>query len=629
MSKRAYWRGWTGILRLPRASIRLKVLALVVVVVVTALASYLGLAIALFRQDKLAYVYDMNATLARSLAVEVEGTVGRLVGALQKLGNDWERQASPRPAAQRPQVWAAIATELLRDEQEVYAVEVWRRTAGGSFVREAARVDGTRLADASFSRQELAKAQKSVTIPWRAALVEGAVIGNASLPPDSVILYLAVPSASGASVTVAWLGPSRILRRFAGGELATAFLVDREGRVLAHADPQQVVQRASMLGLPIVRDALEQVPRLGVRAFEAPDKQAFIGAFSRLDVPQAAVITAVPTAEAFAASHELVKKSVRFAVGVILLGVLCSIFFSRRITAPLRQLSVATRSLSRGDFETRVAVTSRDEVGDLARAFNQMAAELLDRERRLEEARAQLLHSERLAVLGEMAAGISHEVKNPMAGMRGFAQLGLQAGTLDEAQEYFGLIEKETTRATSILEGLLRFSKKSPVVHERLELGAVVSEVARLVKHQMQIKGIRVHLELGEGVPAVLGNPDQLQQVILNLVINAQHAMEAQGGGELRVSTSAGDRCAVITVRDTGSGMTDEVQKNLFRAFHTTKRDGTGLGLSVSHRIIHEHGGSIEVESAPGAGSTFRLVLPEAPLVAEPAAAAMMGAVHE
>jgi signal transduction histidine kinase len=219
-----------------------------------------------------------------------------------------------------------------------------------------------------------------------------------------------------------------------------------------------------------------------------------------------------------------------------------------------------------------------------------------------------------MSAIGELSAGLAHEVKNPMVGIVGFAQLGQESTSLDEAKEYFKLIDNDAQRANGILQNLLEFARPPDVEQEVLEFNQVVAGAVRLTAHQLQLNGVRVHTEYADGLPRVRGNGNQLRQVLLNLLMNASQAMEGAKEKHLYVQTKGGDAGAQVSVRDVGPGITPEAKARIFEPFFTTKPrgKGTGLGLSVSRSIIEAHKGEIRVESELGKGATFFIRLPSA-----------------
>jgi signal transduction histidine kinase len=227
---------------------------------------------------------------------------------------------------------------------------------------------------------------------------------------------------------------------------------------------------------------------------------------------------------------------------------------------------------------------------------------------RLEE---QLQHSEKMASIGLLAAGVAHEVNTPLAGISSYTQmLQGQVDASDPRSALLEKIEKQTFRAAKIINNLLNFSRSGSTEPERLDVNKVLLDVLSLVEHQLENSRIRVRRELSPDLPPIRGNENRIQQVFFNLVLNARDAM--MRGGWLTLRTHADADTVVVEVADTGHGIKREDIKRIYDPFFTTKGigRGTGLGLSVSYGIVQEHGGAIFVESVPGKGSTFQVALP-------------------
>ena len=226
------------------------------------------------------------------------------------------------------------------------------------------------------------------------------------------------------------------------------------------------------------------------------------------------------------------------------------------------------------------------------------------------EMRSRLAETERLAAVGELVAGVAHEVNNPLSTISAFAQLLLRDEPLSaEQRESVEVIHAETQRASQVMRDLLTFARRSEREPEPLALNEVVERTVRLRSYDMDAQRITCRLDLDPELPAVTGDARQLQQVVLNLVTNAVQAM-SQNGGTLHLVTRAERDRAVLEVRDTGSGIPPEIRIHIFEPFFTTKRDGTGLGLSVSYGIVTAHGGMITVADTGPGGTTFRVSLP-------------------
>ncbi len=227
---------------------------------------------------------------------------------------------------------------------------------------------------------------------------------------------------------------------------------------------------------------------------------------------------------------------------------------------------------------------------------------------RLEE---QLQHSEKMASIGLLAAGVAHEVNTPLAGISSYAQmLRRQFDPSLPQAELLEKIEKQTFRASKIINSLLNFSRSGGGELESLDVNKVVSDVLSLLEHQLTTARVKLRREMTDGLPRVRGSENRLQQVFFNLILNARDAMPS--GGWLTIVTHADDDTVIVEIKDTGTGIKKEHVKRIYDPFFTTKGigRGTGLGLSVSYGILQEHGGAIFVDSAPGKGTTFQVALP-------------------
>ncbi|MBA2683887.1 MAG: GAF domain-containing protein [Gemmatimonadaceae bacterium] len=232
----------------------------------------------------------------------------------------------------------------------------------------------------------------------------------------------------------------------------------------------------------------------------------------------------------------------------------------------------------------------------------------LTEERRVAE---QLRQSEKLVALGELVAGVAHEVNNPLTGISAFAQLLQEERLTPDQLEAAQMIKREADRAVSVIRDLLTFARKTGPRSVPIDMNALIEQTMRLRTYGLRTAGIEMTQELAPGLPRVHGDDRQLQQVLLNLVVNAEHAVANCTKRIITVRTSVAAGRVIVEVSDTGQGMSAEVQKRIFEPFFTTKPEGTGtgLGLSVSFGIVRTHGGTLTVHSAPGAGATFRLTL--------------------
>src|SRR5262249_7945320 len=223
----------------------------------------------------------------------------------------------------------------------------------------------------------------------------------------------------------------------------------------------------------------------------------------------------------------------------------------------------------------------------------------------------QLVQNEKLTSIGLLAAGVAHEMNTPLAVISSYSQmLRKEIGPEDQRYKLLEKITRQTFRASEIVNNLLNFSRTNATEFGDVDIHQTINETLSLLEHQFKGARIRVERDLSADCPNTFGNAGKLQQVFLNLFLNARDAMA--DGGELRIRTEAADSKIEILVQDTGVGISRENIKKIYDPFFTTKAagKGTGLGLSVSYGIVQEHGGNISVESKPGLGTTFKLELP-------------------
>ena len=323
-----------------------------------------------------------------------------------------------------------------------------------------------------------------------------------------------------------------------------------------------------------------------------------------------------------------------FSLGFVILAALSvSMFVHALVYLPLSDLENGAKRIAAGNLEQSIPIRSDDEFGELANAFNAMTAalrnsrsELRDWARTLEEkveqrteqlriAQAETARGEKLASVGLLASGIAHELNNPLTGVLTFSHLlreKMADGSPDA--EDMDLVIRETKRCASIIRRLLDFARDKPPEKKFANLNQLIEETARLVERPATLRDIAVTLDLDPALPQVWIDPNQLKQVIMNLLVNAQHAIDGAGSITVRtrlIEPPGGASMAEFSVTDTGCGIPEENFRRIFDPFFTTKLGlGTGLGLSVSHGIVEAHGGTIEVESKVGLGSTFRVRLP-------------------
>jgi len=403
-----------------------------------------------------------------------------------------------------------------------------------------------------------------------------------------------------------------------------------------------VLERSSLTRVPegpeVLRHlmVIENDPTCAVAAchFHPPD-QRVLGVLD-VEMSMAPLEAAIATSRNQLASTTIVL--------ILISGFVAAVFVRRVVHRPAVQLYEGTQRIAAGDLDTRIEVRGDHELARLAEAFNRMVQELKTARRevtgwsqKLEEkvaqkreelkrAQHQVLHMEKMASLGKLSATVAHELNNPLSGMLTYARLvrreldrqPLDEEVREELQRYLGLMDKECSRCGAIVHNMLTFARRTGAEMARIDLNEVVERSLMLVRHHLEIRNMQLQYELLDGVGEIVADAGQLQQALVALFVNAVEAMslEEDGQGELSVQLAGDGEFVQIAVRDTGVGIEPDVLPHIFEPFFSTKGEeesGVGLGLAVVYGIVNRHGGTIEVESDPGRGTTFHLRLPRQP----------------
>ncbi len=318
---------------------------------------------------------------------------------------------------------------------------------------------------------------------------------------------------------------------------------------------------------------------------------------------------------------------------LILVWASITLCMQRLVNIPVKRLLSHAKEVGRGNLKATIRIDSNDEMGTLGLVMNEMTmglkkshdqleewgrtleSKVAERTQELERMQAKLVRSEKLASLGELVAGIAHEINNPLTGILVYSSLIRNDQRLDPALSAdLDTVIQETERCAAIVRGLLDFSRESVPQKTWTSLNDILDASLALVRNQALFQNITITLDYATDIPAILADPHQLEQIFINMFLNASHAMA--GGGTLCISTARAVDIGgvVVKIADTGSGIPEENLAKIFDPFFTTKESsGTGLGLSVSYGIVRSHGGTIEVESRVGVGTTFTIQLPVIP----------------
>jgi two-component system NtrC family sensor kinase len=320
---------------------------------------------------------------------------------------------------------------------------------------------------------------------------------------------------------------------------------------------------------------------------------------------------------------EVRRKVLSMFILITVAGVLIAIglgsFLANRITKPVKWLIAASRDVSKGNLSPEIGPMAKDEIGVLQKTFSEMLASIQERDKRQRvESEIRLLLSEKQASVGRLAAGVAHEINNPLTGVLTFTHMLLKRKDIDgEMKNDLTTIAKATDRVRTIVKGLLDFSRQTMLEPEPTDINELVRSSLKLVENNALVKGVKLSFMPMEGLPVRKVDRSQMQSVLLNIVMNALDATDL--GGSILITSNLGysaskteEKGIEISVIDTGHGIPPENLERIFDPFFTTKEvgKGTGLGLSVSYGIVERHGGSIRVQSAVGKGSTFTIWLP-------------------
>jgi two-component system, NtrC family, sensor kinase len=323
---------------------------------------------------------------------------------------------------------------------------------------------------------------------------------------------------------------------------------------------------------------------------------------------------------------------------MLLVALLSWLFVWRVVGKPIKALEKGTEHLSQGELGYQIEVRSSDEVGDLARSFNGMSLQLRaaneeivtwaktledrvdQKTSELRSAHDHMLHVEKMASLGKMAAVVAHEVNNPLSGILTYAKLlrkwvgsgQAEHEKRDEAVECLDLIASESRRCGDLIKNLLSLSRSAPMNIQSTSLHEVIERCLMLVRHQLELGGIELQMNLAADLPRIPCDPAQIEQVLIALIMNAIDAMPRGGNLWLNVRLTEDETEVEIQVRDDGAGIAPDILPHIFEPFLTTKESGhgVGLGLAISHGIVERHNGRIEVQSELGRGTTFTITLP-------------------
>ncbi len=595
--------------------IRVKILSLVLLVLILVVGLITTTMANLFHKDKTTYVRDLTSHTLEHVLEETDSTLeSYLVGLMLFADTVYDASLAPHRKTE-------AVTRLFQRHGDFVAV--------GSFDDADNPVtvyDEGALGSVGITQDDLVERIRAEPLPL-AAIDGGAVhVRNATFDERLPLLFVAMTyddAERGRHRIGGWIRLDRLLSLSRRPSAFETTLFNSEGRVVVAADIGRVVNREAVDYVPD-RPAVAGSGRVGTTVELDRDGRRYLAGFMETSVGNLVAAVLIPVEAAYLSGAALMQNLLVVAGALFVAAAVLGIWVSRRLTVPLERLSEAAFAVGKGEFDVNVQAASRDEIGLVSSSFNQMTRELKAREVALQDAQEALIQSEKMAAFGQIGAGIAHEVKNPRAGILGYAQLAMRKiGDEDPLRQKLEVIERETKRCTEIIGNLMKFARQETSAKREVDLSKVVADALEIVDHQLTVNGITIETHLDPNLPKVVANANQLQQVVMNFAINAQQAM-TEGDGRLTVSTGLDDDGGVVfAIRDTGPGIPADIKDKIFEPFFTTKPagKGTGLGLSVTYGIIKDHDGRIRVDSEPGQGTVFEVTLPAADPAADGRAA--------
>ena len=405
--------------------------------------------------------------------------------------------------------------------------------------------------------------------------------------------------------------------KYKGKDIGTATIFQGDLRISTNVEAED---GSRAIGTRVSEEVYEQVLVKGLpwidRAFVVSNW--YIAAYEPIKDIQGKVIGILYVGILEEKFMDMRKRGIAIFLAITLAGMIIAMvvssFLANGVLQPIKRLVSASQQWAKGNLGYRVETTGRDEIAELTETFNRMASSLKERDEQLKEyTQQQIMKSERLATIGQLAAGVAHEINNPLGAVLMYAHLSLEEmDAADPRRENLKKAVGEATRCKDIVKGLLDFARQTEPKVEQLDANEVLERTLSLLENQALFQNIKIRRLFSASLPKVMMDGSQIQQVFTNIILNAAEAVG--GEGELTVATrTAPDGQAIeIEFTDTGCGIHRENIEKVFDPFFTTKEVGcgTGLGLAVSYGIVASHKGMIDVRSEPGKGSTFVVKLP-------------------
>jgi two-component system NtrC family sensor kinase len=405
--------------------------------------------------------------------------------------------------------------------------------------------------------------------------------------------------------------------KYKGKDIGTATIFQGDLRISTNVKKED---GSRAIGTRVSEDVYEQVLEKGLpwidRAFVV--NNWYIAAYEPIKDINRKIIGVLYVGILEEKFVDMRNRAIAMFSGITLAGMIMALivssFLAGEVLQPIKRLVFASDQWAKGDLEFRVETTRKDEIAELTETFNLMASSLKERDDKLKEHTSQqIMKSERLATLGQLAAGVAHEINNPLGAVLMYTHLALE--DLDEKDVLRENLKKaavEASRCKDIVKGLLDFARQTEPKVEEADVNETIEQTLAVVENQALFQNVKITKVICPSLPKVMMDVGQMQQVFTNIVLNAAEAMEGEGGLTVATRMAPDNEYIEIEFADTGCGIPLENREKVFEPFFTTKEvgHGTGLGLAVSHGVITRHKGTIELKSELGKGTSFIIRLP-------------------
>ncbi|MBF0315273.1 MAG: sensor histidine kinase [Oligoflexia bacterium] len=581
-------------------SIQYKFIIVMVIIISLTMGVFGFYASKYIKKDKITYVYDLNSSVIHSFALQVDAIFSIRASTIENFIKDYVYAGIDQGSTSESK---AIDQLMDRNHDLMLFELVTRKQAKRlftllnlKFYQEAE----LRFLDQKISREIFFDYMQS-------GKERGVYRVSLSEKSSAIILLYRLQERPEAVAVVAFDMRIMLKELYAQSDVYDIFMVGRSGDLLGHSDPklfEQAMKGGGKIRNDFIFQAANQNVGRGVgEYFSSLRKEKVLVAYSVVPQWESIIFVEVPQGIAALGAKQLLELVYKTGAIVLVIALLLVVIFSRRMIAPLIQLSKATHHIAEGNFKTKIPVRSKDEIGALAEDFNLMGE-------KLDALTSQLIKTGQLAALGSLARSVSHEFGNILTGIMGQAELAMMGEDPDEMKVKLQIIVEATEKANDIIQNMKGYYKKDEHPRQAESLAKSLELVSNLVFPEYNKCGHKIEKEYSEDLSVVM-DKKEMEQVFLNMLINAGHAMGRDGTLVILLEKSDDGKMAEVRFKDSGCGISKENLPKIFEALFTTKGDkGTGMGLSVSKTIVEQHQGTISVESEEAKGTTFIIRLP-------------------